>query len=266
MTSNELVRRAQIFLDQGDFEECEALARRALMMNPDSSEARHVLANALIEQQRYEEAVTCLEQVVERLPDDPVSLADLGFCLYEMCRFDEAESVLGRALEIDPDDPHANYWMGLCVERRGFVDLADEYFERAHERDADAFPRPHRLAMADFEKAVREAVGRLPRRFQRELTNLEIIVEDLPAEEQLWEFDPPLEPSIFGLYWGTPRTERGTGDVPQLPDMIYIYKRNLERLCEDRDALVEEIRITVLHEIGHYLGLDEADLEASGYA
>ena len=54
--------------------------------------------------------------------------------------------------------------------------------------------------------------------------------------------------------------ERSLGQVPQLPDVICIYKRNLERMFHDREDLVEEIRITVLHEIGHYFGLDDDEL------
>lgn len=268
MTAADLIRRAQDAYDHEDYEEAEALSRRALMMDAESVDAKQVLSGALIEQSRYDEAVPWLQDLIEQAPDDVISLSDLGLCLFEMCLFEEAEEMLGRALEVDPKDPYANYWMALCVEQRGHFDLAEEYFDRAHELDPAACAKPLRMSRDDFDVAVQEALNRVAEddKIGPHLHNVAVIVDELPRQEDLTEFEPPLEPSILGLYVGVPRPERSLADLPRLPDRIFIYKRNLERTCTDRESLIEQIRITVGHEIGHYLGWDEEELAEAGYA
>jgi len=75
---------------------------------------------------------------------------------------------------------------------------------------------------------------------------------------------PPGE-TLFGLYCGVPLTERSITDPPLHPDTIYIFQETLEQHCATREELIEEIEITVVHEVAHFLGLDDAQLEALGY-
>ncbi len=267
---DDLIRRAQNALDDEHFEEAEALGRRALMLQGDSLDARQVIASAVIEQGGYEEAAVLLEEILAVEPDDLPSLADLGLCLFEMCRFERAEAVLVRALAVDASDPQACYWMALCTERHGTGNYADaeDLFQRAHHADPEAYPLPTRFSAEEFQEIVHEAIDELPDEARAYVRNgtLSIHVPDLPREEDLCAFDLPADPCLFGLYTGTPVPERSLGQLPQLPDVICVYQRNLERMFHDRDDLVEEIRITVLHEIGHYLGLDEDELEEGGFA
>ncbi len=254
-SADELVRLARMAHDAGDHAEAEALARRALMLSPSSSEARQVAASAVIEQGRYGEAVPWLEELLEEDPHDVVLLADLGLCLYELCEFEDAEAVLARALEIEPDDPQACYWMGLCVERHGEWELAERYFLAAHAIDPEAYPRPVRRTPEEFEDALEEASADLPGPIREGLDRLEIVVRDLPDEEDLLAFDPPLDPCLYGLFPGVPLPDREPGDEPE-DDVLYLYRRNLERMCPTFEALVRELRLTRLYEVGHYLGLD----------
>jgi predicted Zn-dependent protease with MMP-like domain len=267
---DDLIRRAQNEMDDEHFEEAEALGRRALMLQGDSLDARQVIASAVIEQGGYDEAVVLLEEILAVEPEDLASLADLGLCLFEMCRFERAEAVLAHALAVDSSDPQACYWMALCIERRGPAEYvaAEALFQRAHDADPEAYPLPTRFSVEEFQEIVHEAIDELPGEFQAYLRNgtVSIHVADLPLDEVLREFDPPADPCLFGLHTGTPITERSLFQGPQLPDVINVYKRNLERMFHDHDDLVEEIRITVLHEIGHYLGMDEDALEEGGYA
>ncbi len=263
---DELVRRAQEALDREDFDEAEALGRRALMLDPDSPEARQVVSSALIEQGRYEESVPLLEEILAQDPDDLMALADLGLALFEMCEFEDAEAVLSRALEIDNADPQASYWMALCLERHSEYDAADRYFRIAHQHGPEDYPLPTRISRDEFDRVLEQALKELPDSIRGELKNLAVIVEDLPREQDLTEFDPPLDPCLYGLYVGIPLPERTGSDLPRLPDQIFVYKRNLERMCPDRETLLREIRTTVLHEVGHYLGFDEDDLEKRGLA
>jgi predicted Zn-dependent protease with MMP-like domain len=105
-----------------------------------------------------------------------------------------------------------------------------------------------------FEDQVRSALDALPPQIAQGLRNVAVVVEDENAED----------PDLFGLYHGVPLTERGD-DVGLLPDKISIYRIPLEESFPDPDELREEIRVTVLHELGHYFGLDEDRIAELGY-
>ncbi len=105
-----------------------------------------------------------------------------------------------------------------------------------------------------FEDTVRAALDELPPHLASALQNVAVVVED----------ENPEDPDIFGLYHGVPLPERGdTSGL--LPDKISIYRVPLEEAFDDPDELQEEIRITVLHELAHYFGLDEDQIAALGY-
>ena len=96
--------------------------------------------------------------------------------------------------------------------------------------------------------------------------NIDIVVEDWPGPESEGALDAEGDGgTLLGLYVGIPLIDRYGGD-PALPDCIYLYRRPILEVCDSYDGVVEEIRITLLHEIGHYLGLGEQDLERLGYA
>jgi predicted Zn-dependent protease with MMP-like domain len=109
--------------------------------------------------------------------------------------------------------------------------------------------------VTSFEGHVRAALDGLPPHIAEALRNVAVIVEDENRDD----------PDLYGLYHGIPLTERG-GDVPgQLPDTISIYRVALEEDFPDPSDLEREIRVTVLHELGHYFGLDEGRLAELGY-
>lgn len=108
-----------------------------------------------------------------------------------------------------------------------------------------------------FEKLVKEAVAALPKEFRKYLENVAIIVEEDVTEEFL---KPNQE--LLGLYQGVPKKERGFWYGNALPDRIVIYKRPIEKISSHLEELKENIRQTVLHEIGHYFGLEERELQS----
>jgi predicted Zn-dependent protease with MMP-like domain len=113
-----------------------------------------------------------------------------------------------------------------------------------------------------FERHVAEALAGLPTRFRKAMSNIAIIVEDEPAPALLheMEIDPP--DTLFGLYQGTPLTERGWAFGNALPDRILLFQGPHEREAEDEDDLIASIAETLIHEIGHYFGLSEEEIEA----
>lgn len=112
-----------------------------------------------------------------------------------------------------------------------------------------------------FERLVEEALDQLPEFFQSRLENLAVIVEDEPSPEVVEEF---ADDGILGLYQGIPLPDRSVWDDNPYPDVISIYQRNIESIASTNEEVIEEVRITVMHEIGHYFGMDEDDLAELG--
>ena len=116
----------------------------------------------------------------------------------------------------------------------------------------------------NFEKLVNEAIEELPSEFREQLENVVIIVEDRPSQDLLERMEVPPEDTLFGLYEGTPLTERGF-DAPLHPDRIWIFQQPIEEECDTEDEIREEIKTTIVHEVAHFFGLDDNYLEDLGY-
>ncbi len=116
-----------------------------------------------------------------------------------------------------------------------------------------------------FERLVQSALDDLPDDILAMLDNVDVVIEDEPGDEHRAGRGESDE-DLFGLYQGVPRTERDSRYSMVLPDKITIFRGPLERACRSRTELAREVRVTVVHELGHHLGLDEERLEALGWA
>ncbi len=119
-----------------------------------------------------------------------------------------------------------------------------------------------RLSQQEFAKLVRQAYQHLPTRIQAALDNVDVSVEEWPSGEELEATGG--EATLFGLYIGVPLPER-EGVGPALPDRIVIFSKPILESCSTPAEVVREIRVTLWHEVGHYLGLSEEDLHRIGY-
>ena len=109
-----------------------------------------------------------------------------------------------------------------------------------------------------FEQLVEQALAGLPPRFRQRLENVVILVEDYPrGPRPATDSDEDL---LLGEFVGVPRTEKLVGDTA-LPDQVFLYQKNIEAVCETEEEIREEVRLTLLHELGHYFGLEEDELE-----
>lgn len=118
----------------------------------------------------------------------------------------------------------------------------------------------------EIRKEVARAIDRLPRRFREQLRNVEFVVEKRPAAALLIaEGLDPRRDKLYGIYQGVPLPDRSHLDPPLLPDKITIFAEPLMEDFSDPDELRQEIRLTVLHEIAHYFGMDEEEIEELGY-
>ncbi len=117
------------------------------------------------------------------------------------------------------------------------------------------------MQRGQFEKYVAEALASIPQRFRKAMQNIAIVVEDEPSRELLAEMDIEPPDTLLGLYQGTPLTERHWGYGNTLPDRVLIFQGPHERSAEDEDDLIVAIAETLIHEIGHYFGLSEEEIE-----
>jgi predicted Zn-dependent protease with MMP-like domain len=113
------------------------------------------------------------------------------------------------------------------------------------------------LTRAEFEEVVSEALDSLPKRFADRIENVVIAVEDEPNAEDLEDFDDDTE--LLGIYRGVALTERAH-DTQLLPDEIAIFRGPINRVVRTRSEAVEQVRETVIHELGHYFGLDDDEM------
>jgi predicted Zn-dependent protease with MMP-like domain len=112
-----------------------------------------------------------------------------------------------------------------------------------------------------FEQLVTEAIAIIPRRFRREMRNIAIVVEDEPSPALLAELDIEPPDSLFGLYQGVPLPQRTWDFGNVLPDRITLYQRTIEREADDEDDARAVIGETLIHEVGHYFGLSEDEIQ-----
>jgi predicted Zn-dependent protease with MMP-like domain len=123
----------------------------------------------------------------------------------------------------------------------------------------------HHVSKQRFDELVQEALAELPEEFVRFLEEVPVEVRDRPASSQLRSLGMRHGELLLGLYVGRPRTQRSIEDSGRVPDVIYIFQESIEAVCRSERDLVEQVRKTVLHEIGHHFGMDEQDLSRLGY-
>ena len=117
------------------------------------------------------------------------------------------------------------------------------------------------MTRARFERLVADALTTVPQQFRDAMQNLAIVVEDEPDDELLDEMNAGPDDTLFGLYTGIPLTERQWAQGNTLPDRILIFQGPHEREAEDEDDLVVSIGETLIHEIGHYFGMSEEEID-----
>jgi predicted Zn-dependent protease with MMP-like domain len=119
-----------------------------------------------------------------------------------------------------------------------------------------------RVPPLDFERLVEEALAELPKQFADLLQNVAVVVEDEPSEDDLDAMDDDAYEAgseLLGLYRGVPMTKR-RHDMIALPDTVAIFRGPILRVTRSRPEIVQQVRETVIHELGHYFGLSDADM------
>ncbi len=262
-TEWEQIERVWLALDDGDLERAAREMRRidrARLGHPDV----RVIAAALALDEG--DARTALERLegAERSADPAFFFFLRARALYESCRFEDARIDAGKSLAIQPEAPEVHDLLSRIADHLGAAEAAAEHAAEAHELDPEGFPLPLEVEDGAFDAVVEKSLAELPREVRKHLREWPVIVDHLPAPELLTGDTPPLSPDLLGLFVGRDLMTRSFEDTPGVPGTIHLFRRNLLRMCRDREELELEIQTTVRHEVGHLLGLDEDDLEEWG--
>lgn len=213
---------------------------------------------------RKDDALAAAREAARRFPDDPDTLLELADVLRETGSDADAAKLLLENAQRYPEDPEVWYEAGIAAERLENWDLRRECFHKVWELEHDAEP-VFRLWLPEerFVEVAEETLERLPQGIRKSLGNIAILVEDYPEE---WIFDTDVgDPRLMGLFDGPERSLEGGADyVAHGPARVYLFRWNIERMCRSEVDVEEQIEITVLHEIGHYLGLEEEELHLRG--
>jgi len=249
----------------GDLEAALSLAERALdRANEEEEYLEALLLKAEIELGLGDGDAAA--QTLAELPPVPLPVPELhvraGAALLELDELDEAERHFAQAVKLDEAHADAHHGLGLVAEARGDDAEMIAHWKRTRALDLAAPRPPWSVDDERLETLVEAALKELPERARALLANVPVLVEDYPSEELL---EDGLDPRLLGLFTGTPYPDQANlaGAQPTL-EHILLFRRNLERDARTSEEFESEIRTTLLHETGHFFGMDEEDLEEVG--
>jgi Flp pilus assembly protein TadD/predicted Zn-dependent protease with MMP-like domain len=217
-------------------------------------------AQALNDLGRSDEALDRVDAALRLAPGRGDALHEKGVALFDLSKFTEAKAAFQKALGIQPDDAYTHQMLGLTLEQLHDPG-ADRELARALELAPGELLPPVMISAPEFQKEIDQVIATLAPDRAARVKKVKVEIEDLPDQADLQAVKPPFPPTILGLYRGP------VGRAPEPddePPSIVLYRKNLGRAVKTRSELTEQIRDTLLHEIGHLEGLDEDDLRRRG--
>jgi Flp pilus assembly protein TadD/predicted Zn-dependent protease with MMP-like domain len=237
-----------------------ALARRKRNV-PLAADLAVLEAQALNDLGRSDEALERVDAALRIAPGRGDALHEKGVALFDLSRFADAKAALQKALGIQPDDAYTHQMLGLTLEQLGDAKFADAELRRAIQLAPHELWQPVLIPVPEFRKEIDAVIATLPPQRRARVQAIKVEITDLPDPTDLKAVSPPFPPTILGLYRGPVGRAPQPGDEPP---SIVLYRKNLARAVKTRTELTEQIRDTLLHEIGHLEGLDEDDLRRRG--
>jgi Flp pilus assembly protein TadD/predicted Zn-dependent protease with MMP-like domain len=213
---------------------------------------------------RNREALAHLDRAQAVLAEDADVAYERGVALFELCRFREAQRSFDRTLALAPDDPAAIHELGLVAEQQGDLPRAAQLLDRARTLDPKSFAPDLPVDAAAFDAQVKKTLAALSPGDRATLEGIPIELRDLPDTADLLAVDPPLSPAILGLFRGPPLGEACEPQDGPVCRSIVFYRKNLVRFAKTRAELDEQIRVTLLHEMGHLRGENDDELRDRG--
>jgi predicted Zn-dependent protease with MMP-like domain len=246
-------------LDEGDAQAALRLVERAIRHAralPDGESlvtTGHIIrAAALIELARFKDALAAADEACRGDPSQAATHHERGMALYRLGKFEDALAAFRTATELAPKEAEAWHGLGRCGIWVDDRDLAHQAFRRAAALDPQEYAVPVRIAAGEFDRIALDAWRSVPGHFRALLDNALVTVEPLPDREDV---EHGFDPDTLGVYEGGSALHIG-----DFPERIVLFQRNHENVCSSLGQLREEIRRTILHEVGHHFGMDEAEM------
>jgi predicted Zn-dependent protease with MMP-like domain len=219
--------------------------------SPEAVAAQVVRAEALRAMERFGDAEKAAARACEWDPEDAAAWYERGLAAYRLARFEDAAAWLEESVHVEPDEAHSWNALGKARIWLDEKDGARDAFRRAATLDPEHFVVPLRIAAFEFDRIAGEVWKQIPTAFKDRMENTIVAVEALPDVEDV---EDGTDPDLLGLYSGA----TALGD--DFPERILLFQRNHENVCPTLGELVEEIRRTILHEVGHHFGMDHDEL------
>ncbi len=215
---------------------------------------------ALSDLGRSREALARLDASLSAQPSDLHAKYERALALFDLCRFADAKRGFEEVIKQSPDDAWAHHHLGLTCEQMGDDATANRELAEARRRAPEDFRPPVEISQNAFRALVDDEAMKLPPPLKIDLAKVSLETRDLPELTDLIAEEPPLQPTILGLFRGAPLGESPEGD----PRAIVIYRRNLQRATASLEELRKQVRTTLYHELGHLRGEDDDALRARG--
>lgn len=213
----------------------------------------------------YEQMLHVAEDAETTFGKDPEWRFAQGEALFNLARFDEARAVLEPLTMEEFEEPMVYYLLGCLAERRGEDEAAQRYFATAHRLSPQEFALPVTLSEEGAVEIYEQSMVELPGPIAWHLKEVPIFISPLPSDELIRSFDPPLDPLLLGVFLGQPRGATESSWASDQP-RIMLFHKNIAKIAGDMETVDDELRKTLFHEVGHYLGFDEDQLEEMGLA
>ena len=262
-----LLCAAELYIwELGEDEKGLELCQRAKEVAEEEEEYLDALllqAEAEINLGRERAALSTLREI----PEGDVELPEMryhvraGRLFLDLQRLDEAERQFKRAADKEPNNVDALHGLGLCAEGRGQRDRMIECFQKVRALDLKEDRPPWALSEAAFRKLCSTSLDELPDELRQRLKNVPILASDYPTTEMVRDGS---DPRMLGFFAGVPYGDQSSvGGTPHL-EAIFLFQRNIERIAYGPEDVEQEVRVTLVHEAGHFFGLSEEQLEAMG--
>jgi predicted Zn-dependent protease with MMP-like domain len=251
-----LIARIDEAFEREDAARSLKVALKGARAFPDDPDLRIRLGDALLDNGGVREAAAAYRETVALSPEWAEAWVALADVQVEMNELVAAEETARRALELDPAAPAAHHVLAAIFELTGRPKPAARAYAQAARLDPDGYFEPVRVTARAFDVALRHAIDELPPDLRAALADIRIEVRRFPGPGQ--GPDGETNPLILGLFEGTALPQRSSDDpYGALSASITLFQGSLERQCATEEDLIDEIHVTLLHEIGHYLGMDE---------
>jgi predicted Zn-dependent protease with MMP-like domain len=253
-------------LDEGDFDEAEKLVMKALKRWKTSTELWTLSGEIAYEQGDPERGVEHFREAIRCSEVNAFSWGGLAKCLLEVGEAKEALDAAIEATRLHPKDGDLIYTLAVALEITGQGEAAQLSYQEAHRLSPQVYFEPFRVTRDTFDSIAFGYFEALPDEVKSSLGRVHIEIYDSPLDVEVEEGESPLPPLLLGLFDGYSRADESLENPwsSAFPARVYLFQKNIERACPDLDELKRQINITLLHEVGHFLGLNEEELEKRG--